>query len=385
VGDEVSNGREQRGESPTRALETDLPYERLEPVTGRRTFERSYSSRTASVVREPGRPGTSVLVAVIVLALVSLASAGACAGSGESNHQGSASEERDLPALPLIREGATAAEVFAPEEVSYELADSLPALGGAGKVWRLTTPPLDDTRLVEVAAVLGIGGTVIERDDQRFVESTDGSIGVYDSLGRWEANYQNGQGSIRPPQTGGPPPNIPDDSAAEQIAGDFLEGLGVDIEGWEAHVGAGGTTIEQTPQVFSRGAQFEPVFDGVPMSQLGWNLQIGEGGTVAFALGTFAEWEDVGEYPLRTVAEAYDNLVAGTALMPDRSGVGGISVENVVVTGADLSLGIFAAEENGERVGYLVPTYAFRIEVPGEDDVLTFEVVAVDSAHIAPA
>lgn len=267
-----------------------------------------------------------------------------------------------------------------PYEPKFELGDPLPELGGAGTVHRLVPPTVDDA-LAEMAATLGVDGDVVDQDGLRVVQSATGRVEAYENLGRVSLIYFGPPGSTRMPSPDTPPVVVPDDAESEQLARDFLAKVGIDVEGWEASVGADGATIADPPQVFSRRGDFFPELDGHPLHYLAWNVSVGEGG-VSGAVGAVADVETIADYPLQSVQDAYDDLVAGTALSPADAGFGGISLDEVTVVGVEQSIGLFAAVEDGERVGYLVPTYVFDAEVPGEEGTVGFVVSAVDPTFV---
>ncbi|GIU88707.1 MAG: hypothetical protein KatS3mg009_3222 [Acidimicrobiia bacterium] len=379
------------------------------------------------------------------------------------------------PPLPLLAgagaatEARAAADTMLAAAVEYRLAGALPDLGDRAPVWRVEAPvgPADAAR--RVAAALGTGGEVRERDGVATltgggvevsvyagggalyvsaypapsVAATGGAAGSAPAAGDEPAAADAKERSLPPaPGEGGlepeplpvpgpepvpvPPSDLPDGARAERIARDLLRTIGVGGE-WTAEVIDGATTAVASdcppearcaapePVVSSRSVVLRALAGGRTVSGLEWYVEVGDRGVVQSVGGTWAALEPVGDYPLRPVTEAYDDLVAGRGFAGDvaalaaaadgdaRGGAGGAAeptpaVEplpapvpgpapepvrvTVTVTGATLGASLVAAFEDGAEGAYVVPTYRFE----GSSDAggpWSAEVLALAPAAVA--
>jgi hypothetical protein len=108
---------------------------------------------------------------------------------------------------------------------------------------------------------------------------------------------------------------------ADAVARDLLKRLGVDTSGWTAEVSESGSGVvcsEPSPtcepssaEISEKTVVMHPVHQTYPTRGLEWQVVVGAGRKPTSLFGTLATLEDSGEYPLRTLAEAIEDLQAG--------------------------------------------------------------------------
>lgn len=236
-------------------------------------------------------------------------------------------------------------------DIEYVLDGDLPDLGDTGTAYRLVRPDLSDEDVLRLAAALGVDGSIQRTDGSRVVSDGDRTVQVGDAVenGWYVSSYQgystgdavvssdgattatttaNGAdlsdgGAPVPDDPPAPPTDLPSEAEAEDIARGVLDAAGVDGE-WTATVADGmslgsayecdasGLCSEPDTVLQSRSVTLMLLVDGVP-SEVSWSFEIGDQGEIAWASGTLVDVEEVGEYPLRSTADVYDDLVAGDA------------------------------------------------------------------------
>lgn len=125
------------------------------------------------------------------------------------------------------------------------------------------------------------------------------------------------------PPTG--PEDLPSEEEAESLAHDLLVRLGV-LEGeWDVATSPSGmmgfavacaegeecpeTDVQET--ILSWSVTFARVVDGVPASGLEWAVDVGDRGAIQSLWGTLSDLEHMGDYPLRSTTEVFEDLKAG--------------------------------------------------------------------------
>ncbi len=241
------------------------------------------------------------------------------------------------------------------QEIRYELGGELPDLGSAAPVYRLSAPEMDGDRVQEMAAALGVEG-LLEASDQGWTISDDDAVfQVGPTAGGWWVSYGSGMvqsDSVAVPGVAGGstattvpdvadgeavtvaepegPENLPSQEEAEAIARDLLESLGVLDGEWSVATspsGMMGVAVacaegEECPEsdvqetILSWSVTFARVVDGVEASGLEWAVEVGDAGEVQNVWGTLTELESMGEYPLRSTTEVFEDLKAGEGVFP---------------------------------------------------------------------
>jgi hypothetical protein len=220
--------------------------------------------------------------------------------------------------------------------------------------------------------------------------------------------------TLYPPEaTLAPPADLPDESRAERIARDLLSAMGVPDLNWSAVLGdnsvmsssvgcavTGAPTTTTCPQppppvMRSRQVTLTATIDGQRVDAVGWRVSVGDGGAIEDVSGTWGRPVAIADYPLRSTADVFADLQAGTAFELGGSyarrfeAVGAAIAEDstvspapstivpqpyvVTITGVERGLGAVEGIEDGRRVTYLVPTYHYTVSDGGY-----VEVVAID-------
>ncbi|HVJ98047.1 MAG TPA: hypothetical protein VNC41_14555, partial [Acidimicrobiia bacterium] len=395
----------------------------------------------------------ATIVGVVVVACVASAIGVWVLRSDESS-----SPARALPVLPVLganaeasRSAAADAKPFAP--IEYSLATNLPDLGATGLVYRVGAPRSAADAATAIAAALGIEGTTVERDGTAEVVGANRTVtvsnagpltvSIYDSVpttepARGGSAPDAGTGSGASPgvvdgsdgstdvakeapvvvdeprdevPTIDAPTNLPSAAGAEQIARELLNRIGVEGD-YEAEVSDGGSVGVATacvtnsdcppaaePIVTSRSVILFRTIDGQRVSGLEWYVDVGDEGVVGSVTGTLTSLETVGDYPLRSVAAAYEALrrgetagsrdlvakgspdsnvdVPAIAPLPDVT----VEPQRVAVSGATRGTIFIPTYESGGPTAYLVPSY--RFEGTFQDGTpWSAEVIAIDEKYV---
>lgn len=407
-----------------------------------------------TVAADPRRRGGSAralvagtAAAVLITGLVAVA-----VGRGDGG------DPRPLPLLSAVggdgAEARAAADAMRVAPIEYTLAGELPDLGAAAPVWRVRSPMAAAEAARRVASALGLAGDVREQDGVATLTAGEIEVSVYDNGGGlYVSAYRlpdaaarsggsEGVGTsasavpapdgpvssddplppvtiepmpIAPPPPPQAPANLPSAAEAERIARDLLAAIGVD----------GDLTAEVTdsssygvavacaegsdcppvpdPVVLSRSVTLRSTIDGRAVTGLDWYVEVGDEGVVQSAGGTWARLERVGDYPLRPVADVYDDLVSGKGFGGDvvamADGAGGAAEGapeitdapvsfpapepmRVTVSGATLGSMLVPAFEDGADAGYVVPSYRFEGTFENGDQ-WSAEMLALDPAFVS--
>jgi hypothetical protein len=232
-----------------------------------------------------------------------------------------------------------------------------------------------------------------------------------------------------PPVTA--PEALPSPEEAEQIARDLLTRAGL-LEGadWDGEVFDGGTVgvavacptdadcpaADDQTIVTSRSVVLHRVVDGARVAGIEWYVDVGDHGVVQSLSGLWARLADAGDYPLRDVADVYDDLVAGDAwwggpqplaeggatdvgapadtpvAAPDSAPAGDDPVVEpptepepirVTVTGASLGTMLVPSYDGGVTGAFVVPSYRFT-GTYDDGSEWTAELLALDPAYVSP-
>jgi hypothetical protein len=408
---------------------------------------------------QPQPRNLTVRAAIVgVVVVVCLASA---IGVWVLRADGSSSPASALPVLPVLGANAKAgssaaadaadAKLFAP--IEYSPATNLPDLGSTGLVYRVGAPRSAVDAATAIAAALGIEGTTVERDgiaevvgaNRTVTVSNAGplTVSIYDSVltteparGGSAPDAGTGRSASRgvvdgsdgstdvsketpvvvdEPTVEAPnieaPTNLPSAAGAEKIARELLSRIGVEGD-YEAEVSDGGSVGVATacvtdsdcppaaePIVTSRSVTLFRTIDGRRVSGLEWYIDVGDEGVLGSVTGTLTSLETVGDYPLRSVAAAYEALrrgetagsrdlvaqgspdsnvdVPAIAPLPDET----VEPLHVAVSGATRGTIFIPTYESGRPTAYLVPSY--RFEGTFQDGTpWSAEVTAIDEKYI---
>ncbi len=235
-----------------------------------------------------------------------------------------------------------------------------------------------------------------------------------------------------------PPKDLPSETEAMAIANDFLDALGL-LRGysWEFEINdystvssSGSCAVSSdAPEtevcedviteeiVYSRSVTAHRLVDGRTVAGLDFYVEVGDLGVVTNAGGMLASLEYLGDYPLRTTAQAFEDLKSGNGGFYGRDVValgapeavssdeceGGPATDciapdiacdgpcpepeiiEITVTGVSLSSQVYyTADENGAPAQYVVATYHFVGSFPDGTE-WSSDVVAVTDEYIVDA
>jgi hypothetical protein len=220
-----------------------------------------------------------------------------------------------------------------------------------------------------------------------------------------------------PRATTPPPVDVPNADDAARIAQNLLDTLGVvDGQQWAHNVsdtsndGVAVACADDTPcppppdpVISARNVSYALVLDGAQLPDVGWNVTVGSHGAVEALSGTWAKPERAGTYPLRSTADVLADLqhdraqyvgpqplAAGVAeIARDDTGATGaepdpITPQDVHVTGVSAGRARWDGADGGEPVVYILPTYRFRAQAPGQPSY-DVELLALDPASFTIA
>lgn len=373
----------------------------------------------------PARPAWRAAIAPLALVALVVATVAVVASRGGDD---------ELRALPLVpgaagAERAADAAIFPAPTYRFVLEGALADLGGTGTVRRARAHDLDERRAAEIARAVGVDATPQLADGAWQASGDGGSVWISTFGGLSHVSYtsytegtpyaeRGSSGAVGGGTSGAvgddpgtidepaPPPDLrpippvapvdlPSEEQAEAIARDVLDSFGaLDGAEWRVEVtdsGAVGIAVacpddtvtdvrcdelEAESVVTSRSVQLTRVVDGMPVAGLTWWVEVGDGGRIDAINGSLTSLETVGDYPLQSVAAAYDVLVAGdgwwggpaildaagteTADTPERRDAPDVAPEiTVTITGAERALVLQPAWEDGAESTYLVPAYRF--------------------------
>lgn len=300
--------------------------------------------------------------------------------------------------------------------IEYRVDGELPDLGGKARAWRVTSPDLDQRTAARMAAALGLTGTPEQRDGAFLLEMADGNFSAYPGDG-WSISFNRSPGDRSPGSVSA--------GAAERQVRDLLDRMGVlegewRIQTFETQIGMDYACAEDLklreelaaasgaadpdgvvsmdlpadvpasppaecppppPPVKAHNVAFFPVVGGVRTDWNGWNATVGPEG-VEYLYGTWARFEPAGEYKLRSVTDALDELRAGsraapmpmplpaddvrTAVEPSAATAAEPAADAAVpepqvvtITGVEHSLQAMPVHADGTHRLYLVPAYRF--------------------------
>ena len=235
-----------------------------------------------------------------------------------------------------------------------------------------------------------------------------------------------------------PPPaptDLPDDTEAIDIGRDLLNAIGVldggdwEFEAIDSSMGVSSTCAADTECidigetiVYSRGVIARRVIGGHPVSGMEWYIDIGDQGVVQSFGGMLATVESIGEYPLRSTSEVFEDLQSGdiwyggdivalgapearsadTAIdrcavdakcadvmpvcAPDATDCDIPEPEIVDVTVTDVRLGLqvwYGTDADGNGVQYIVPSYNFTGSFADGSDWST-DLLAIADEYVTP-
>jgi hypothetical protein len=260
------------------------------------------------------------------------------AGSGASAtaRQGEAATLSAPPAADMAK-GMPAPMYWGGLEIRVE--GDLPDLGPRATAWDVTTPDLDAADAARMATALGLRGEPIRRENGWVLETGEGNFTIWPTEPGWSISFF--RSGDTPAAEGAPPED------GEQRARQLLERLGVldgewRVESQETQIGIGWACAEPAmgkgvasadsdapppdrpvsssascppppPPVHGMSVTFTPLLDGRRADWSAWSVVLGPGGTVQNLSGTWARFERRGDYDLRPVSAALDELRSGGA------------------------------------------------------------------------
>lgn len=276
--------------------------------------------------------------------------------AGATARQGEASTMSAAPASDAAK-GMPAPSYWGGWDIRVE--GDLPDFGSKATAWDVLTPDLDAAGAARMARALGLEGEPLRRENGWALETSDGSFTIWPSEPGWSINF------FRPSTTSGNAP--PEDG--ERRARNLLERMGV-LEGdWRvesqetqigvgwacaepAVVGKGSTASPAPPKAGASGESpgrypnqpaddavpppdrpvsssascppppppikglsvtFSPVLDGRGADWGAWSVVLGPGDSVQSLSGAWVRFERRGDYELRPVSTALDELRSGGA------------------------------------------------------------------------
>ncbi len=339
-------------------------------------------------------------------------------------------------ALSKVAAGTADAAIYPARTTVYTLDGTLADLGSAAPVRKLIGHEMTDADLARIAAALGMQGTPrrtadgasLENGDATLTITTTGGVTVVDYFQTAGAAGVDGGSSAGSPGTASDPPipapdvkpdpmptmpppvDVPSADDAANIAQSLLDNLGVlDGQQWSHAVEDPDTAVSscaaadgsecpptEPMPVYSRTVTYELLIDGQKAPGVSWSVAIGERGRIEYLSGTWISTQDLGEYPLISTTQAFEDLKKGDGLpqpmtaqdtpaiaeapdAPNRPDtIDPPPAIQVRITGASLGVMRWDGTENGNPVAYLVPTYRFHANTDGSEyDV---EVIALDPA-----
>jgi hypothetical protein len=309
----------------------------------------------------------------------------------------------------------------------YRLAAPATDLGSDAPVGRLEAPAVDAPRVTAMARAFGLHGAVVDTHPGWRVNDGAAQLTLTATPGGWDVAFVSDAGDVAPGSVPGsgasgavPPPlppslptettpeiparNLPSTARAEQIARTLLTRLGVADNSWLA------TTFDSSrdtvscaappcaqPDVLiaSRSVELSPTFQSVAVDGMSWNVEIGDSGAISSASGLWTHVRTIDRYPLRSVAAAFADLVAGVGGGTSPGPIGarelpGASpdhvIEPVTVSIDRVTLGYSAvpASADGSDVVDLVPTYVFTGRTSAGDPITQTMTAVVATAAPPP-
>jgi hypothetical protein len=134
--------------------------------------------------------------------------------------------------------------------LTFEVDGPLPDLPDHAPAWRVDGPVLDRAAVTRIAGALGLAGEPVQRDGGWLVASGDWSFSAFDNGGTWSVNLYRANYDRRPDDTPAGPAISPAD--AERRVRDLLDRMGAPSASWTAEttgtqIGAVWGCAEATP------------------------------------------------------------------------------------------------------------------------------------------
>jgi hypothetical protein len=322
---------------------------------------------------------------------------------------------------------------------SYVLDDPLHSLGTSATVWRETPRSFTELDVKQFARALAVVGATTRTpigyearsddasltfsrapDDVRVSYARDDGI-MSGSPGVANGSTNSGSATARapvnaiPPSTAGAaapptlptrpvPVDVPSARGAAAIAHDVLSRAGaLAYYAWTTSVAdAGGVAIAcpvgvpcptQPPVVTERTVTFTPTLHGIPINAASWTVTVGAHRQIVSIDGSWATFVPIGAYPLRSVADVFNDLQHGRARYVDPQPLLGTTTPDIVVNGQSVKavahingvtsgLAQWWGSDNGTPARYVVPTYRFQVRQQRAPEYRV-EVLALDPAHLS--
>jgi hypothetical protein len=211
----------------------------------------------------------------------------------------------------------------------------LPDVGTKALAWDVLTPDLDSAGATRMARALGLGGEPVHSERGWVLETAEGNFSIWPSEPGWSVNFYRSAGASAGAR--------PEDG--EQRARRLLEGMGVldgewRVESQETDIGVGVACAEPArlkmapadggvpppdrpvssascppppPPVRGVSVTFSPVLDGRRADWGAWGVTFGPGDSVQSLWGNWGRFQRRGDYELRPVSAALDEMRSGGA------------------------------------------------------------------------
>jgi hypothetical protein len=317
--------------------------------------------------------------------------------------------------------------IYPLRKTKYVLDGRLADLGASATVFRLVPHDVTESGVQRLAAALGLDARSVVRTNDGFtVSDSDASLtvsligdnaSVAFSRGGPMAGGGSATGSAAPGAATGPtittttttkpaaPSGVPDPSAAEGIARNVLDRMGVlGAQQWDVDVSnSGGVAVAcpagvacpiVPPIVFDRTVTFHLVLASAKVQGADWSVTVGAHGSVESVSGMWVTAKAVSSYPLRSTHDAFADLQAGKARPVGPQPMMALGMSQIASPSSPLPATPVVVHITGVGPGYatwdtfdgatahvdVVPTYRFHARTTDRSAPYDIEVLALDPA-----
>ena len=201
------------------------------------------------------------------------------------------------------------------------------------------------------------------------------------------------------------PSGVPDPSAAEGIARNVLDRMGVlGAQQWDVDVSnSGGVAVAcpagvacpiVPPIVFDRTVTFHLVLASAKVQGADWSVTVGAHGRIESVSGVWATEQTVSSYPLRSTHDAFADLQAGKAHLVGPQPMMALGAPQIAspsppapttpvvvhITGVGLGYATWDTFDGATAHVDVVPTYRFHARTTNDSATYDIEVLALDPA-----